>query len=412
MSSPSTTEIRTDRSRIRSSDLVTEALNGILQRPTRSALTALGTILGIGSFVAILGLTQTASAQISKRFDRFAATTVTVTDLTPERDGTPGNGFPADSRHVVGNLAGVDAAALTWKVPIGDAGIRSRPDPTAPTIPLDVRATSPGLAEAAGAHMTAGVPINSFHSERREHVAVLGTAAARQLGISRLDEAPAIFIGADAYTVIGILDDPERLPQLSTSVLVPDTVATDRYGPPQAADPATMTIATNPGAAQVVASQVAVALRPDDPTTFKVAAPPDPRTLRDDINSDINSLFLALAAVAIIIGAVGIANTTLVAILERTPEIGLRRSLGARPRHITVQFLAESALLGTLGGLIGATLGVLAIIAISVAQGWSTLINPAFVIPGPIAGAVIGLAAGLYPSIRASRIEPAQAMRQ
>lgn len=113
-----------------------------------------------------------------------------------------------------------------------------------------------------------------------------------------------------------------------------------------------------------------------------------------------------------IIGAVGIANTTLVAILERTPEIGLRRSLGARPRHITVQFLAESALLGTLGGLIGATLGVLAIIAISVAQRWSTLINPAYVIPGPIAGAVIGLAAGLYPSIRASRIEPAQAMRQ
>jgi putative ABC transport system permease protein len=123
-------------------------------------------------------------------------------------------------------------------------------------------------------------------------------------------------------------------------------------------------------------------------------------------------LFLLLAAICLLIGAVGIANTTLVAVMERTGEIGLRRSLGARPRHIAAQFLAESTALGTLGGLIGTSLGVTAVVTIAVLQHWTAVLQPFTVLPAPLIGTAVGLLAGLYPAMRAALLEPLEALRR
>jgi putative ABC transport system permease protein len=130
------------------------------------------------------------------------------------------------------------------------------------------------------------------------------------------------------------------------------------------------------------------------------------------VNTDLSGLFLLLATICLLIGAVGIANTTLVAVLERTGEIGLRRSLGARPRHVAAQFLAESTALGTLGGLAGTSLGALTVVVVALARHWTALLDPATVAPAPLIGTLVGLAAGLYPALRASRIEPLDALRR
>jgi putative ABC transport system permease protein len=109
---------------------------------------------------------------------------------------------------------------------------------------------------------------------------------------------------------------------------------------------------------------------------------------------------------------IGIANTTLVAVLERVSEIGLRRALGARPVHIAAQFLAESTALGLFGGLIGASVGVLAVLAVTIYHHWTALLDPRLVLAAPLAGALIGLLAGLYPALRAGTVEPADALRR
>lgn len=403
--------MKSNVSRFRVRDLFSEAISGILQRPSRSALTALGTVLGIGSFVAILGLTETASAQISRHFSLLDATTVNVEDLAPELAGGPALGFPENATERIEALHGVVAAGVMWKVPLINEEVSVRPGTGIDSAQLDVYAASPGLLRAIEPRLSAGSLFNDFHTGSHQPVVVLGGAAARQLGINRVDGRSAIFLGSDPYTVVGILEATERRPELMLSVIIPDTTALARYGPPAQASPASMLIETDLGAATLIARQAPVALRPDDPGTLHAISPPDPRTLRDSVTTDINGLFLALAAVAVVVGALGIANTTLVSILERTPEIGLRRALGARPRHITAQFLTESSLIGATGGLVGAATGVLSILLVSLVQRWTVILNPINVLPGPIAGALIGLVAGLYPALRASRIEPARAMR-
>ena len=110
--------------------------------------------------------------------------------------------------------------------------------------------------------------------------------------------------------------------------------------------------------------------------------------------------------VCLIVGMIGIANTTIVAVIERTGEIGLRRAMGAQPRHIAAQFLLEAAVLGGLGGLVGTSLGVVAVVAICAALTWTAVVPPLLVVAGPLVGLVAGTLAGIYPSLRASRLEP------
>ncbi len=171
-------------------------------------------------------------------------------------------------------------------------------------------------------------------------------------------------------------------------------------------------VATRLCAARTVADQAPVALRPDDPTTLAALAPPDPETLKNAVGGTTDSLLLLLATIALVIGAVGIANTTLVAVLERTGEVGLRRALGARSGHVAAQFLTEAALLGTAGGVVAMTAGIAVVLAVSLAHHWTAVVDTRIVFATPLAGTLLGALAGAYPAWRASRIEPAAAIRQ
>ncbi|MFJ2746235.1 ABC transporter permease [Streptomyces sp. NPDC087440] len=398
-------------------DVVSEALAGLVQRPGRSVLTMLGTILGVSSFVAVLGLTTTATSQIGKSFNVLQDTTVTVEDTISaaerplsQQDQTS---FPADSDARLERLNGVAAGGVWWPLPLRNPRIANQPTAAASDsqTTLGLYAASPGALRAAQPHLTSGTLYNDAHQRRKDRVCLLGSAAAHQLGITRADTRAAVFINDTAYTVIGVIDDSERLPQTLLGITIPTSTALTNYGPPQDT-PAQALIHTNPGAAQLIAQQAPLSLRPDNPTHLKAVPPPDPRSLRDQVDTDLSGLFLLLAAICLAVGAFGIANTTLVAVLERTSEIGLRRALGARPRHITIQFLTESTALGTLGGLVGTALGIAAVLATAIFREWTAVVEPYTVLPAPLIGTLVGFLAGLYPAWRAARIEPLEALRR
>ncbi len=402
----------TGRSRFRTSDLVRESLAGILQRPGRSALTMAGTMLGIGAFVAILGLTTTAAAQIGSQFSAFAATGITVTDVGDSAN-QPAMDFPPDADARMDSLHGVVAAGVYWQVDVGQSQIGLAPETTATQgVGLGVYAATPGLLAATSARLSAGVPFNSFYENHGQPVALLGSAAAAQLGLTSLRETPVVYIGESPYTVIGIVSAAPRLPALALSVIIPASVALAQYGAPDPSTPAQMIIHTRLGAARLIASQAPVALRPDNPDLLAATSAPGLSHLQQGVSFTVNSLFLLLAAVSVAVGMLGIANMTLVAVIERTGEIGLRRALGARPRHIAAQILAESGTVGLVGALVGTSLGILTVLAVALARHWTAVLDPVAVFPAPAAGVVTGLLAGVYPALRAATIEPAAALRR
>ena len=224
-----------------------------------------------------------------------------------------------------------------------------------------------------------------------------------------------MFVDGIAYTVVGVYSSARRVVTNESAMLIPEKTALADFGNPQPGignqNEAQMVVATRIGAAQAVARQLAAAELPTDPSRLVVTSPPNPHNLQSEVSGDLAGLFLILALVSLFIGAVGIANTTLVAVLERTEEIGLRRAVGARPRHIAAQFLAESTALGTLGGLIGTCIGVGTVVIFAAAKDWTAVLNPAYTLPAPLIGSVVGLLAGAYPALRAARTSPLAALR-
>ncbi|MFB6723480.1 ABC transporter permease [Kribbella sp. NPDC056345] len=390
--------------------MLDEALAGVAARPTRLILTTLGTVLGVAALVGTVGLGQTAAGQISQKFDLAQATRVVV---EPEenngQEGEAATELPWDAPDRLGRLNGVDAVGTVSALDVGDdlvsnvAGLNGGEGKA-----LTVMSGSAGLFDAIRAVLKTGRFFDAGHDQRGDRVVVLGKHAAERLGINRVDSAPAIFIGDEAYTVIGILDSVSGRAELNDAVIMPNGTAKAAY---DLKSPDAIEIRTAVGAAQLIAGQAPKAIQPNDPSKLKVDAPPKQGAVRKGVESDLNALFLLLGAVALLVGGLGIANVTLLSVLERIGEIGLRRALGAARRHIAAQFLVESVIVGLLGGLLGTAVGVLLTVGVSFANSWTPILDNKLAFGSPLLGAVIGLIAGTYPAWKASAIQPITALR-
>jgi macrolide transport system ATP-binding/permease protein len=305
----------------------------------------------------------------------------------------------------------VVAAGTLSDVDIGDALVSSSPvkDPRSQTaFKLSVKAASPGLFATVRADLETGRFPDLGHSNRRDRVAVLGPTAARRLGILGLQQLPAIAIGDKLYLVIGILRDVARQPELIGSVIIPEGTARRDF---VLEGPGSVIVETRIGAASLIAQQTPLALRPDNLSVLRLEVPPEPKRVRDEVQSDLNVMFLLLGGLSLAVGAIGIANITLVSVMERTGEIGLRRAIGATRGHIAAQFLLESGSMGVIGGIVGASLGVLVVVTVSASQVWTPVLDPAAPFLAPLMGGAIGLVSGTYPALRAARLEPVEALR-
>lgn len=273
-----------------------------------------------------------------------------------------------------------------------------------------VLAAQDGALAAAGVAMLNGRVFDSGHESRHDRVALLDSVAARRI-FGDIDAGPnaLVYVADVPYAVLGVYQAPPASSHITGAVVLPYWATTGQHGL-QFPD-SEMVIRTALGAADQVAREVPFVIAPRAPNDLAVLVPPDLRSLQAGVEQETQALFLGLALVSLVIGALGVSNITYVSVLERRAEIGLRRAVGASRFAVAAQFCLEAAGLGLVGGVAGTIVGIQVTAATSLAKSWLVTLDPIVLAGGPMVGMVTGIVAGLYPSIAAARVQPAEALR-
>jgi putative ABC transport system permease protein len=279
-----------------------------------------------------------------------------------------------------------------------------------------VRATSLNLPSVLGTGLARGDWLNE--GTARLPVVVLGSVAAHQLGIDRLYPDQRIWLGGQWFNVAGILNPSPLEPEIDVSALIGYPAARTYLGyasiargEQKAGPPSTIYVRAATDHEAAVQSLLAQTASPEAPYEANVSQPSDVLTARAAVAGAFNSLFLGLGVVALIVGAVGVANIMIISVLERRSEIGLRRALGATKSQIRTQFLAESILLAVIGGVVGVLAGAAATAVYASSKSWTIVIPTQAWLGGIVSAILIGAFAGLMPAVRASRMPPTVALR-
>ena len=396
------------RSRLRPGDLLRTATIGLRARKLRAVLSGLAVAVGIAALVSVLGITRSSEAALLGEIDRIGTNLLTATngqDLSGQEVE-----LPAQASGMIGRAQGVQHVAATAEEP--SFGIyRTNKMPGYAGNGLDLRASDDSLLATLGGTVRLGTYLNAATS--RYPAAVLGYQAAVALGINRL---PArIWVrnpdGVTGHwlTVVGILDPVPLAPEIDVSVLVGLPVAGQMFG--YDGHPSRIYVRTATDQTARTAALLGPTAWPDHPEQVQVSRPSDALTARIAVQDAQTALYLGLGAIAILAGGLGIANVMVISVLERRPEIGLRRAVGATRAHVGRQFLVEAVLLSASGGVAGAAIGAVVTVAVARDHGWAPSVTAASLWAGIGVAVAVGAAAGCYPALRAARLSPTEALR-
>ena len=388
--------------RLGAGDLLRIAGVGLRTRKLRSGLSALGIAIGVASIVAVLGLSASSQAGLLAEIDRLGTNLLTVSNglnLFGKTAELP-KAAPAMIARIGPVLSVQDTGSVDVKV------YRSPYIPAINTNALTVQAATLDLPGTVGTSIATGSYLNA--ATAAQPVAVLGAVAAQRLGIDRVVPGERVWLGGQWFYVAGILNPAVLATDIDSAVLVGFPAAQRYLG--FDGHPSTIYVRARTDQVAAVQSILAATANPEAPNDANVSQPSAALVARAAAQSTLNNLFLGLGAVALLVGAVGVANIMVISVLERRSEIGLRRALGATRGHIRIQFLAEAILLALCGGAAGVLAGAGATAVYASGKGWSVVVPPVAWAGGLTAAVLIGAAAGLLPALRAARMAPTEAL--
>lgn len=381
-------------------DLVGVGLVGIRARPMRAVLSAVGMAVGVAALVSVFGISSSSRAALLAEIDRLGTDVLEVKPgqrLTGERAL-----LPREAPAMLRRVDGVTHAAMLASL---DLTVR-RNDLIGEHITggISVAAADPGLLRATRSQLRSG----RFLDAALNHlpVVVLGDVAAGRLAV---DAASMVWLGGRWFTVVGVLEPNPIADELDRTALIGEGAARDLFEPDLT--PSAIYVRTTPDDVERVRAVAAATAKPGAPSEVEVVRPADALVARAAAKSALNTLLLGLGAVTLVVGAIGVANIMIIAVLERRSEIGVRRALGATDRHISAQFLLEAAALGIAGGLIGVVAGSVVTAVHALPRGGRLSLPVESLLGGVVAAVVTAVVAGAFPALRAARLAPAAALR-
>lgn len=389
---------------LRPADVLRTAWRGMASRPQRTMLAALGIAVGIAALVALTAASASNRADLLAQLDEMGPNfAVVMPGLGPDREPVP---LPQSAPEAIARQDGVVRVGVFETAPEGLGVYRSDVVPGTESGGIGVAVARPDVLPAVGAELAHGRWFDD--ASRGLPVTVLGATAAERLGIARAGER--VWIGGQWYGVLGILGSAGLATDVDSSALLGDRWVRDTYEDETIGEISMIYVRAEPGLVDRVADLLAAAASPGWPHVgvAKLSELAQARATADD---SLALLGVALGGIALLVGGVGIANTMVVAVMERRGEIGLRRSLGARPGQVAGQFVTEAVMLSALGGAAGIGVGVLTALVIAAVTAQPVAIPADVLIAGPVVSVLVGALSGLQPAIRAARLSPTVALR-
>ncbi|MFL2695123.1 MAG: ABC transporter permease [Candidatus Actinomarina sp.] len=393
-----------NKNKLRTRDLFFVAVYGVKARKGRAALTSIGIGIGIAAIVAVSGIAASGSADLLSTLESLGTNLVKA---------SPQAGFfgtqeelPEGVIGMVERIGPVEEVTSTTQTDL--LVRRSNFISEFEGGGISTIVTSSELLNVIGGKLSEGRFITDGLSDLP--VTVLGNVTAKRLGITNLSKPTKILIDDEWFGVIGIVEELKIHPDLDRSVFIGYGAAKKLFDINE--EPTTIYLRANPTFIEDVVEVIAPSMNPENPDQVEVSRPSDALEAQQAVEASFTNLLLGLGSVALLVGGVAIANVMVMSVLERRMEIGVRRSIGATRREIRYQFLLESIVLSGIGGLVGVMLGSLITLA------YTNYTNIVFSIPvWQILGAVvlallIGAISGVYPAIKASKIQPAEAVRK
>jgi putative ABC transport system permease protein len=387
-------------------ELLRLSLSRLRTSRLRAALTMLGVIIGVASVVALVGVGQGTTANITSRLAGLGTNLLTI---SPSGGGTS-------------TLTLGDADAIAKLASIGGVApeISSSRTVTAgsTSTTTTVVGTTPAYPTVRAYQIWQGSFLTEATLDNDLRVAVLGATTATTLGLGASDLGSQIMIGGLPFRVIGILQPKggTGFQNPDDQVLVPigavqkyfvggDTVRTIGVS---VSDPEAMTAAST---AITALLRDRHALAPTATADFNVFNQTQLLAAASSISATLTLLLGGIASISLVVGGIGIMNIMLVSVRERTREIGIRKAIGARGRDILAQFLVEALTLSVLGGLIGILIGLIVSAGIGQLAGWGFHFNPATIAAAVVFSLAVGVVFGVWPARQAARLDPIDALR-
>ena len=391
-------------SRLRPSDVFRVGSLGLTTRKVRTALSALGVMIGIAAMVGVLGLSESSRAQLISQLDKLGTNLLVV----QASNGIGGSGtakLDTGAPKKIARIGAVEDMAYTTSVK-GNV-YKNEYVSTGETGGLSIVASSNNLVTTLKGSVSQGSFLNDATAAYPN--VVLGSVAATRLGVVGVGQGQRIWLKDQWFTVTGILDPLPLAEDLDRSAIIGQQAAHDFLGSDNV--PGSIYVRTADNKLDAVRSVLASTANPESPDRVTISRPTDALQAKAAAETAFTALFLGLGGVALLVGGIGIANVMVIAVIERRNEIGLRRALGATQPHIRRQFLTEALLLAALGGIGGVAIGAVVTTIYARSQGWAVVLPLSGVIGGFLAALLIGAIAGMYPAMRAARLAPTEALR-
>ena len=390
----------------KSRELFGVAANGIASRKVRTLLILLGPVVGVAAMVGAVGLTESAKGDLKEKLSSLGTNLITVQAAGSFGQQNPT--LPTDAVKRAKAVPTVERASAVTEID----GVATLPNEGSSdyyqAFPVPVLAADDTLPNVLDVPLRTGRWLDSADQGTKSRAVVIGSGLADQYGVLP-GEIRTITLNGIDYGVIGVLGPVALDPNLDNAAFITQYSAKHDFATEGA--PSKMYVRAAPGATQETSDALptAISLGSTDAVTTKIPSDALAAASKADKTLQQTALFAGILALAV--GGLGIANVMSISVIQRSSEIGIRRALGTTRSLIALQFLLEALFVGILGGFIGAMVGVGVVYLVSGFAGWVVVVDYGRM-PLWIGLAVaVSVIAGLYPSVKAARLEPLETLR-